>query len=245
MRSRRPTAPTSSTTKTPARDWRVARPRQTAARSDRKRRKVLNGKTGITAALACLAVLTAGGCSQSNGGTPSPTGGTTASGTASSGARSSGANAMPAIPKVLDVSKFAANPCLSITTQQASNLTISSQGTLSPAANGAGCVWKYGPNLEYSVATTYGVPDAKNGLQNLYNLNATGYFKSGYFEPTTIDGYPAVYSDPLGDTRPKGGCQVNLGVNETYLVTLILDGAPGKDGCSSVGKVATDVVETI
>ncbi|TVT62857.1 DUF3558 domain-containing protein [Amycolatopsis rhizosphaerae] len=205
---------------------------------------MLKGKTGITAALACLAMLTASGCTQPSDGNPSPATGTTAPGTSISSTVGNGANKMPTIPKLLDVSRFAADPCLSIAAQQASDLTINPQGTSSPTGNDKMCTWKYGPNLDYSVSVSYLVPDSKNGLQNLYDLNPTGWFKDGYFEATTIDGYPAAYAS-IRDDRRTGRCQLALGVDATHIIDLQLIGSAGKDPCSSVAKVANAVVETV
>src|SRR5439155_19737108 len=115
----------------------------------------------------------------------------------------------------------------SLTAQQTSELTISSNGGADTAPGGTTCNWKYGPNLEYSVAVAYTVPDAKNGLQNLYDQKAAGFFKNGYFEPTTIDGYPGIYGS-WGDDRKTGRCELAVGVDETHILNFQLAGSPSK-----------------
>ncbi|WP_285486012.1 DUF3558 domain-containing protein [Amycolatopsis taiwanensis] len=193
-----------------------------------------------------MAMLAVAGCTQtSGGGTPSPSSGAPATGNTASSARPStagGANTAPAITNPLDVSKFMADPCLSITSAQAAKLTISSQGQRLNVDIGEACDWKYGTNLEFDVGVSYIIPEGGNGLQNLYNQKAAGQYDQGYFEPTTIDGYPAVYEEG-SDNRPKGQCSLSVGINEQTFITVLNNGSGNV--CGGTEKIASAVVETI
>lgn len=208
---------------------------------------MLRGKTGASAALVCMAMLAVGGCTQTSGGTPSLGNSTpaTASGTSSTATSAvNGAGKAPPVTNPLDVSKFMTNPCLSITSTQAADLTIEPQGKRVTTDSVQGCAWPYGPNRAYDITVGYIVPDAKNGLQNLYDLNAAGQYNGGYFEPTTIDGYPGAYNSILED-RAKGRCQLSVGLNNQTLLFMLLRGPDNTDLCKGVAKAATAVVETI
>ncbi|WP_084143285.1 DUF3558 domain-containing protein [Amycolatopsis taiwanensis] len=194
-----------------------------------------------------MAMLAVSACTQNGGGTPTPSSSAPATGNTASSATPSatgGANTVPAITNPLDVSKFMADPCLSITSAQAANLTISSQGKRVNIESGESCTWKYGSNSEWEIGVTYIVPEANNGLQNLYNLQATVGYGDGYFEPATVDNYPAVYQD-ISDDRQNGRCQLSVGVNNQVFFTVSNDGPKNTDLCKGAGKAANAVVETI
>lgn len=193
------------------------------------------------AALVCLTVLAVSSCTQTSNGTADVP---TTTGTAASGPSSAngGGTTMPAIPRPLDASRFMADPCLSLTQEQATQLSISPQGRPLTPQGTSGCAWPYGTSSE--VGLTYVVPDAKNGLQNLYNQNSAGWYKNGYFEPTTIGGYPAVFQAG-NDDRKNGQCQLSVGINEQTLLTVSNRGQKNTDVCSGAAKVAADVVNTI
>lgn len=202
-------------------------------------------KTSI-AVTTFVAVLVTGGCTQSSNGNPGAATDTLPGITSSGDTPSapSGPNTAPTITDPLDVSKFLANPCLSITPSQAVDLTVSIQSKPLNIESGKACSWPYGPNLERDIVVTYITPDAKNGLQNLYNVNATAGYRNGYFEPTNIGGYPALYED-LSDTRQKGRCNLSVGVNPQVFFTVLNRGQHNTDLCKGAAKVAADVVETI
>lgn len=210
--------------------------------STHKGRTVPKGKTRIGAVLVCMAILAASGCTQNSDGTPSPASNTPSTGDAPT-SMANDTNTAPVVANPLDVSKFMTSPCLSMTSAQATELTVSPQGRPENRDSPA-CTWRYGPNLEWNVSVGYVVPDAKNGLQNLYHQNAAGWFSKGYFEPTRIDDYPAVYNSD-SDDRAKGQCELSVGVNEQTMITVLNNGENNTDLCRGAAKVANAVVETI
>lgn len=202
----------------------------------------MSGKKTSIAVTAFLTLLVAGGCTQTSDGNPGATNAPPDS-SASASSTAAGSNTAPAITNPLDVSKFVANPCLSITPDQTTDLTISAQSKPLDIETGKACSWPYGPNLDRDIVVTYITPDAKDGLQNLYNLNAAAGYSNGYFEPTNIGGYPALYED-LSDTRQKGRCQLAVGINPQVFFTVLNRGQSNTDLCKGAAKVANDVVDT-
>lgn len=158
---------------------------------------------------------------------------------------SASGQAAPAMPVPLDTSKFAAAPCTSLTESQTSGLGIAQQGQQSRLTSGdQSCTWEFGPNLEWKVQLAYVVPDAHNGLQNEYDLHASGFYSGGYFEPTTVNGYPGVYSS-VSDNRSQGLCALAVGINSETLATVQIVGQAGKDNCKAAASVETRVIDTV
>jgi len=106
------------------------------------------------------------------------------------------------------------------------------------------CSWKFGANLEWKIQAAYVVPESKNGLQNEYDQNAAGLFEDGYFEPTSVAGYPGVYSS-WADTRPEGRCDLGVGINESTMLTVAVTGQANKDNCHAASNVAERILTTI
>lgn len=200
----------------------------------------MNGKVLIRAtflaAAAATTLLTMSACSDSSGGNAIPTAATQAPTSSAPGKTSD-----VTISNSLDTTAFTGNACATLTTDQTTELTISPQGK---PADGNGCTWKFGPNLEWSLQIFYVVPDAKNGLQNLYDQKAAGWFDHGYFEPTSVEGYPAAFNNST-DFRPQGTCDLSVGVNEQTIMAVSVHGKAGQNNCDAAGRVASAAVRTI
>jgi hypothetical protein len=48
------------------------------------------------------------------------------------------------------------------------------------------------------------------GMSDLYAKAST----IAYWQPTTVDGYPAAFGDAISDGRAQGDCVINVGVND-------------------------------
>jgi hypothetical protein len=67
----------------------------------------------------------------------------------------------------------------------------------------------------------------------------------GYFEPTDVDGYPAVFNDP-SDFRGSGSCNITVGISNTLAFQLSADdGKLGTKSCDRAKQVASMVIQTI
>ncbi len=142
------------------------------------------------------------------------------------------------VSEPLDESKFLGDPCSSLTSAQKSDLGIEQQGR--QAVEG-GCSWNFGPNSEWVVQLTY--IEVAGGLANDYNKNNAGAYKDGYFEPTEVAGYPAVFSN-LVDFRPET-CDLNVGMNSGAIFHVTVRGDETKDNCKAATNVAAEVIDTI
>ncbi|MBP2331015.1 hypothetical protein JOF56_011400 [Kibdelosporangium banguiense] len=81
----------------------------------------------------------------------------------------------------------------------------------------------------------------KNGLSDIYR--GRDRFK-GYFEPTQVDGYPAVFSDS-GDYRSQGTCGIAVGISDTMTIRVSEQGRLGVKSCDRAKQVASMVIQTI
>ncbi|MDQ0378998.1 DUF3558 family protein [Amycolatopsis thermophila] len=190
--------------------------------------------------LMSTAVLTVAACS--NGGA---TGTFPGSSSASARSASTGERA-PAVPAPLDPGNLVDHPCASLTAEQSDQLGIGGQGTEQNVGIGTikTCDWKFGANLEWKIQVAYAIPDTKNGIQNVYDQDAAGTFDGGYFEPTSVDGYPGVFNG-MADTRPQGRCDLSVGINDEMLLTVAVTGQADKDNCKATTNVAQRIISTI
>lgn len=95
-------------------------------------------------------------------------------------------------------------------------------------------------SVEWSVGST-------GGIDNDYKLQSAShgsYFK--YFIPTTVSGYPGVYSS-VSDDRPSGNCVLNVGVSAStsFVAEYYTDSANPSQACPMVGKAAADVLKNL
>jgi hypothetical protein len=84
----------------------------------------------------------------------------------------------------------------------------------------------------------------KNGLSDTYRGGAEAF--PGYFEPTEVSGYPAVFND-LTDQRPNGACNITVGISETLAFRSSFTAGPddGAKSCDLVKRVAAAVITTL
>ncbi|MFD4194496.1 DUF3558 domain-containing protein [Amycolatopsis thermoflava] len=165
---------------------------------------------------------------------------TTAVGSTSATSRADGGDVAPTVNTPLDATPFASSACKSLTKSQTEALGISPDGEQNQPRD---CSWKFGANLDWVVQLFY--TTVVGGLQNDYNKNATGaYDDGGYFEPTTVADYPAVFSN-LVDLRARGTCDLNVGISDDTIFHVTVIGPADKDNCKAASTVASKVIETL
>jgi hypothetical protein len=188
------------------------------------------------AALAAAGVLSA--CSGSSGGAGSIPPAT--SGSSAASASSSGSQLAPSVPSPLPTDELLANPCTSLSADQVSTIGLTGSGTKRQDQAGPSCEWRSATSAS-NVVYISPLTANKNGLSDLY----AGKAKDKYFEPTTVDGYPAVYADVL-DSRSDGDCSLWVGVTDQLAVsvsTQISTGVNQSNPCPIVAKVATAMIQ--
>lgn len=195
------------------------------------------------AALGCgiLLVTALAGCTSAADGTP-----VSVPGDASSSAQPTTTtvedNKAPQVKHPLDATRFLTAPCTVLTSAQLATLDISTPGepeTTGAVAEQAGpmCSWfTDGSRDLYDIGFLTG---NKNGLSDTYR----GTW-NGYFEPTDVDGYPAVFNDVV-DGRDGGRCNMTVGVNDNLAFRTQLTADIGRQTCDGAKNLARLVLATI
>ncbi|UJW32490.1 DUF3558 domain-containing protein [Saccharothrix sp. AJ9571] len=150
-------------------------------------------------------------------------------------------SAVPKVARPLDASKYVADPCASLTAAQQEAFNVTSSRVNSDG-RGSGCIWKLGDGST-STGVSY-LTSVDTGLGNLYALNDIGWWDRGYFEPTEVGGYPAVFVD-LTDLRAQGDCGVAVALSDRLFFDVSMRTAKGNDVCVGAGNVAEAILHTI
>jgi hypothetical protein len=203
----------------------------------------------ISATVAVVILTLLQGCTTENGGNPAPA---TTSGTqedldppATSSAPAGGSQVTaPRVATPLKGDKFTADPCSTLSTAQLTEFAIANPGEKTSNNDGTICNWQSGTSGQKTGIAVIFAPSVKNGLSNAYSLNSSGTYKDGYFEPTEISGYPAVYND-LSDQRASGTCNLTVGISDQSVFGVVVQGRAGTDGCKAASNVAKAVLQTI
>lgn len=196
----------------------------------------MTNRTISIAAITLATALTITACDSEVKGQPAPPAGTSAAGAPSSPKEFTKA---PPVTDPLDATKYVADPCASLTPAQYQAFRA---GTGQKDPTNPICAWKVDQaDTRITVAFT---PEVQQGLSGVYAQNDIGFWEDGYFTPTTVSGYPAVYASII-DSRPQGICQLNVGLNDKLYFFSLVSSRPGSDSCTAAMNVAEKVLETI
>jgi hypothetical protein len=184
--------------------------------------------------VVAVAVLLAG-CSAATTGAPAPTTGTsTPTATDSGGA--------PKVAKPLNAAGSVATPCSSLTQAQLTNLGLAAARGHDASITGVAiCSWTddtTGDGIGISWQTGPG-----DGLATIYSERA----QQGYWQPTTVDTYPAVFAD-IADLRSQGDCSLDVGVNDQLSFTSKYTSTRpeiGSKSCQLAQQAAADVIKNV
>ncbi|OLT43050.1 hypothetical protein BJF85_02810 [Saccharomonospora sp. CUA-673] len=106
------------------------------------------------------------------------------------------------------------------------------------------CQHRYSAD-EASTVTFVQLPTMTNGLADVYATRND----VAVFEPTEVDGYPAVVTGNQGDLRDQGVCSLQVGLSDNYVVTVMARLDPGNDdypqGCRVAEVVAGAMIENL
>ncbi|WP_370947378.1 DUF3558 domain-containing protein [Amycolatopsis sp. cg5] len=144
---------------------------------------------------------------------------------------------VPQVPKPLETGRFDKEPCAVLTAAQARSVYLLVKSEL---GQGATCQWRDAHLNGVRITFTSG-----DGLRGTYTKRAPG---TGYFEPTTISGFPAVYAGQA-DQRNIGRCSMTIGLRNDEIMTVESDlgnASPVASGpCDVVKKAAEAAITTI
>lgn len=199
--------------------------------------------SAVLIALGALVAVTA--CTTTADGTPQPApddgnSSTSTSESQSTGPTTPGKSEAPRVTTPLDGSAFAAAPCTSLTGAQLSDFGVNPPGDLrgEDGVFPPGCGW-HGDGASISVGW---LTDNENGLSDTYRRREL----DAYFIETTVDGYPAVFTDGT-DGRPSGRCGIVVGVSDTLTFYAVENGGQleGDAACSRAKQVAAATLATV
>jgi hypothetical protein len=183
-----------------------------------------------------VAVLVTAGCSGS-GTTPFVPGGalsTTPAPASTSAHRPKGE--APAVPEPMDAGDLVDEPCGALTTEQLSGIGVTEPGATEYDDSDPGCRWHVATSTLHVVSLT-AVASEKDGLSHVYSNKEY----QQYFEPTEIDGYPAVYASML-DQRSSGNCELWVGVTDELAVDIATHFLE-TDPCPVAERIAAGMIE--
>ncbi|MEC3980858.1 DUF3558 domain-containing protein [Amycolatopsis sp. H20-H5] len=158
----------------------------------------------------------------------------------------------PAIPSPLNTSKFTADPCAALTSDQLIGIGFAS-ASIEPGRVGA-CNMKTGRTSGVSISYQ---PEYFRSLYSLYGRHAQGFDTGNHWEELSINSYPAVLiaiEENVGSHRDKGplSCSLALGIDDATMVTIRTntyeDSSAGPwqyDPCGATKKVAAFVVDNL
>ncbi|HEX7660068.1 MAG TPA: DUF3558 domain-containing protein [Pseudonocardiaceae bacterium] len=196
----------------------------------------------VALGLVALAALAACSSDNANAVTPSTTS-TTLPTSTTSDTITAIATTAPKVTNPLDASKFLQSPCTALTTSDLDGIAVGDAKVQSSPSNlGPDCDWQGGAfGASGAISISWETID-KNGLSDLYAQRANAY----YWIPTTVSGYPAVFSDPLADLRSQGSCTINVGVSDSLFFLASTNGAPDANtACSRAQQAAADVIKNL
>lgn len=177
-----------------------------------------------------------------------PTGETTASGGPSTPPSVEGQHIgkAPRVSSPLDVARFGQAPCDLLTDAQLADFG-GETGTQDTSAGGEErCRWQFGTQKDSSAISGFYPGPTKSGLSDLYVNSEQGAFREGYFEPTEVVGYPAVFAAG-SDHRDSGSCELMVGVrDDTYMhVSTQAPAGKGREGCTAAENLAAAMIKTL
>ncbi|MCE7008360.1 DUF3558 domain-containing protein [Kibdelosporangium philippinense] len=183
------------------------------------------------------------GCTVTQTGSPSSAPASTTRTTSPGAADRYGA---PPVRNALDVSKFLAQPCSTLTSSQLSTLNLVPPGAADTTSEiavhvGPGCIWR-NSKINNRLGLTFMVGN-ENGLADFYRAHQDGDFQAYWIE-TEVDGYPAVFKDSY-DYRPTGSCDLAVGISDTLTFRTNVQSNEGNKSCDQAKQGALLILQTL
>lgn len=190
----------------------------------------------VLAVLAAVVILGTA-CSSGESGTPVPA-------TSAPSATADGPADTPAVENPLDLASFLPEPCAVLTQPQLATLGVTGGGeptTTGATAESVGpwCTWlTTGTGKVISVGF---LTLNEDGMATVYDKRDD--YK--YFEPTTVEDYPAVFAEPV-DHRDNGSCNIFVGISDTTVYRAATQGeSDAASACDRAKQVAAAALTTI
>ncbi|MFF5987795.1 DUF3558 domain-containing protein [Prauserella flavalba] len=208
--------------------------------------KALKSRPLSVAAFALVVAFAVTSCSAEEPGTPT----TTTSAAVATGT-SPAEGDVPQVQNPLDPAGYLDKPCDLLPSDFMHGLGYTEPGQPQEDKSlveltGPACGWNdRGKGETVVVAVQTGNQrDGAGGLQGLYDAYKAGQFE--YWEPTTVDDYPAAFSDNY-DARESGSCRIVVGIADD--LSFSASAGPYSDepgqACPVAEQVAGAVIDTL
>lgn len=177
------------------------------------------------------------------GGDPTAPGTSASAASPSSPAGDTGGQA-PRVSDPVDVAPLRQDPCAALSNAQTQERNLE-QGESEPMSDGSPtCIYHYADGSGSQVRFVQ-VRDFANGLDDVYaRADALAVF-----EPTEVEGHPAVVTQTHQDDRDEGFCDLQVGLTDEYVVSLMAQVAEGSDdypqGCEVTEVLAADMIHNL
>lgn len=155
------------------------------------------------------------------------------------------ADGAPQVTDPLDATRFLTEPCSVLSQNQLATFDVSRPGiptTTGAVAEHSGpyCSWHAAAELASTIGVGF-LTGNENGLSDTYR----GRDQFGYFVPTTVEGYPAVFVDG-SDGRDSGRCNITVGISDQLAFRASEHGRLDAQGsCDRARQVAAAALATL
>ncbi|WP_255375544.1 DUF3558 domain-containing protein [Saccharomonospora sp. CUA-673] len=162
----------------------------------------------------------------------------------SSPAGGNGAGEVPRVPNPVDVAPLEQDPCAALDDQQIDELNLEA-GQPEELTDGEWiCKYRYAADTN-TVVSFVQSPTLTNGLSDVYDRKDAVVV----FEPTDVAGHPAVVTQTHRDSRDQGYCDLQVGLTDSDVVTVVAQIAESNDdypqGCAVAEVFAEEMIENL
>lgn len=186
--------------------------------------------------IAACAVGVLAACSSGSDAAPSPT---------SAADKAPNVKLAPPISNPLNPGSLVGQPCGLLTKPQLDAFGGKAGSTQDTGGSSKNCSWKFGTNHDVMVTAALDPGATGSGLGDIYAGKQQHTYDKGYFEPTTVAGYPAVFAN-IGDNRKQGSCALKVGINPHMYLDLNIDAyGTGKKSCTALSNTAAKMIDTL
>ena len=190
-------------------------------------------------AIAALGLLTACSSGENPGAAQQSAPASSSANSSAEPSTGGGANPSLKVSDPLPTQKLVGDPCTALGESDAASVGLAMPGRPMQLSGLSGCQWissQFAQNAVGIIPVTLN----KNGLSDIYAQKA----EQAYFEPFSIDGYPAAFASK-SDDRGHGTCNLYVGVTDQLAVGVSAGIGTGKyrtAPCDAAKLVATAMV---
>jgi len=206
-------------------------------------------RTWLVAAVAAASLTLPTACGSDP---PTPPPSTTPTATSDTEPSTTSPGLAPPVQNPLEIDEFTDNPCASLTAPQLGEFDLAPGKKEEPdnvgqASDNCTYLARKHPTSRLIVYVNY-FPDVSNGLNFRYEEHEGGRWPS--WQPTEVDGYPAVIFSPKDTTPEPSICDLDVGVSDSSFFNVRANyygrvGYSGQDTCAMTKDIALAVLTNL